>query len=95
MAPRLMARLGSQNLFGNATVDVGLYLAIAGGDRERSPIAFWADHRSDSAPGGLRALRKLKGHANHGEMLVETDAYSIYLNDDLGRDSKTWSPPSV
>jgi adenine-specific DNA-methyltransferase len=92
MVPRLMARLGSQTLFGNATVDVGLYLAIAGGDRSKSPLAFWADYRADSASSGLRELRKIRGGDVGIEWPVETSAFSIYVNKDLGSDLDTWAP---
>jgi len=75
LAPRLLARLGNQALFSNATVDVGVYLGVAGGDSYESPLAFWADHRSESTSSALRALRRFRDSESDDSRPIETDRY--------------------
>jgi len=92
LTPRLLARLGNQALFSNATVDVGVYLGVAGGNPSESPLAFWADHRSESTSSALRALRRFRDSESDDSRPIETDHYSIYPNGELGKNVESWAP---
>jgi len=89
-SPILVARLGNQHLFANATVDVGLYIAKSGQPLD-VPLAFWADFRSDSSSTGLRALRKLRIEGNLSLPLIKEN-YSIYPYPEILQKTKDWSP---
>jgi hypothetical protein len=105
---RLIARLGSHQLFAHAQVDAAL-LVLQQGQSEDAPVAFWADHRPSSSAAGLRTLRRLRfsrgtpsdvAPAQTAAMddTVATggdpggDGYSIYPNPKLTVDPKSWSP---
>lgn len=89
--PVLLARLGSQHLFANATVDVGLYVAKRG-DAEEIPLNFWADFHADSSSAGLRALRKIRIERDLSSLPKFTDHYSIYPYSDSFQKPRDWSP---
>jgi adenine-specific DNA-methyltransferase len=89
-SPILVARLGSQHLFANATVDVGFYIAKSG-QLDDDPLAFWADYRSDSSSAGLRALRKLRIEGNLSLPLLREN-FSIYPYPEILHKTDDWSP---
>jgi adenine-specific DNA-methyltransferase len=89
--PRLLARLGSQGIFHDATVDPCLLVATRGGT-ERSPIAFWSDHRPSSTSAALRALRRTRGVPSDGAVIETQDGFSIYRNPELGHTAGSWAP---
>jgi adenine-specific DNA-methyltransferase len=98
LAPRLIARLGSQLLFPGALVDAACYVANKSADMKTATIAFWADPGRSSSTTGLRMLRKLRYWADLSAYPVHGNGFSIYLHPSLGRadheqERSTWSPP--
>ncbi|MBK7317625.1 hypothetical protein [Candidatus Villigracilis affinis] len=75
-SPILLARLGSQHLFANATVDVSFYIA-KNGYVDSEPLAFWADFRSGSNSAGLRAKKIATPEGNLSLPLIR-EIFSIY-----------------
>jgi hypothetical protein len=88
----LVGRLGSHQLFMSATVDAALYVSCAGEPRRDSPLAFWADHRPQSASAGLRALRKVRNSGRQDVLPFLERGFSIYQNSELGRGEESWAP---
>ena len=105
---RLIARLGSHQLFAQAQVDAAL-LVLQKAQSNRAPVAFWADHRPSSSAAGLRSLRRIRftsdttAEAEGGPAAGITtplapagdpdgEGYSIYANEKLAHDPKSWSP---
>lgn len=93
MAPRLIARLGSQLLFPGALVDAACYVAIKTSALRTPTIAFWADARRSSTTDGLRMLRKLRYWEKPDQYPISDHGFSIYMHPDLGKEVATWSPP--
>lgn len=91
MTPVLLARLGSHQLFSSAIVDTAIYVAKKDPDHPQSAVALWADHRMQSNSAGLRALRKVRAEHNIASYPVIGDGFSVYLDNNLGRDTN-WSP---
>jgi adenine-specific DNA-methyltransferase len=92
MSAKLIARLGSHLLFSGAIIDAALYVARKGEDSREPTVSFWADYRSASNSAGLRALRRACCFPRSGNYPIVGDGFSIYLNDTLGRDEKSWAP---
>ncbi len=92
LAPRLIARLGSQILFTGAMVDAALYIAKKDPTIKEPAIAFWADYRLNSNSLGLRVLRKIRSRPSPTFSTEMGDGYSIYLNPSLGRSGESWAP---
>lgn len=93
LKPRLIARLGSQILFANATVDAGVYLGISDLQDLGPTLAFWADHRIESAASGLRALRRIRTSGRPKlETPLDLNGYSLYTNPELGASPDEWTP---
>ena len=98
--PKLLARLGSHQLFSSAIVDAGFLVAqrIKGDPISRNnywniaPTAFWADHRPHSTTAGLRALRMLRNNPRETAYPVVKDGFSIYRNPSIGRGETSWAP---
>jgi predicted RNA methylase len=90
----LVARLGSQRVFSEATVDPALVVAkrISGKVRGRNnePVMVWADHRTESPEKALRALRRL-GSTSKFEPIVE-DGFSIYQASPSDSAAAHWAP---
>lgn len=90
LEPHIIGKLGSQIVFQNAIVDAALY--IASRQRTSRPAtALWADHRPKSIAHALRRLRTMT-RAGRSLEVVESDGYSIYPSEQLGRSSTTWAP---
>lgn len=91
MQPVLLARLGSHQLFSGAIVDTAIYVAKKEPENSQSVVALWADHRTQSNSAGLRALRKLRAQHDITSYPVVGDGFSVYLDNNLGKDTN-WSP---
>jgi hypothetical protein len=89
---RIVARLGSQQLFSNAIVDPAFVVGVKGTRRQVGEIALWADHRPDSSSASLRALRRVRNVESLGETLVDGDGFSIYTQPTLGLTGDDWVP---
>ena len=90
---RIVARLGSQQLFTDTVVDPAFIVGVNNKERPAGEIALWADHRPESASASLRALRRLR--LNDGgvdDSLVDGDGFSIYKSPTLGHGSENWAP---
>lgn len=90
LKPRLIARLGSQEIFQQATVDSGIYIAT----REQTTAiatAVWADHRLSSSYAALRELRRMRLAKNKAKVVVR-DGFSIFPNQEIGIDDSGWAP---
>jgi hypothetical protein len=91
LVTRLIARLGSHDLFHEARVDAAFYVAGAGIEAD-VPLALWADHRLSSNSAALRALRRARMGRGASIFPVVQDGFSIYPNQDIGRGSGSWAP---
>jgi adenine-specific DNA-methyltransferase len=91
MSPIMVARLGSHLLVQGVMVDSALYVARKDAFMDQPTIAFWADHRSSSASGGLRCLRKSR-LVSPKPYPITGDGFSIYENPGLGRSQSSWAP---
>jgi len=88
LSPRVIARLGSQDLFRDILVDAGIYVGIKGSDASPA-VALWADQTSTSTGYALRALRRR--HVQ--EVLpISEESHSIYSDFTLGRGPQAWAP---
>lgn len=92
LSPKLLARLGSQYLFGATTVDTALYVAENVASSKEPPVAFWADHRVTSTSAGLRTLRKIRYLEEPTTSPVLSKGFDIYHAPALGRSSGNWTP---
>lgn len=92
LAPRLIARLGSQILFPGAMIDAALYIAKKDPAIKEPTIAFWADYHLNSNSLGLRVLRKIRSQPNSAFNTEIGEGYSIYLNPSLGHGGESWAP---
>jgi adenine-specific DNA-methyltransferase len=92
LSTKLVARLGSHQLFHKALIDAAFYVGRVNGNQTEPTVAFWADHRSHSASAGLRALRRLRGINRPSAYPVDEDGFSIYLTSDMGRGTGSWAP---
>ncbi|MCW5299571.1 hypothetical protein DXT88_15450 [Herbaspirillum lusitanum] len=90
---RLVARLGSQQVFSDAMVDPALVIAKstrkAPTVTEADPIWLWADHEQSSSEAALRALRKIDVH-DAEQVLVDEAHFSIYQARSL--EAGNWAP---
>lgn len=91
LAPRLVARLGTQNLFKGSLVDAGLYVGVKGGDLSVPSLSLWADQNQDSTAAALRSLRK---RFVVGAISTIDTGFSIYPDSNIGRSGKPWTPRS-
>jgi adenine-specific DNA-methyltransferase len=89
LAPDLIARLGSHQLFYGARVDAGIYVGRRAAAVTKPPLALWADHKETSTSAALRTLRRL-GASEHDPVLLA--GFNIYPNSSIGRDSRSWAP---
>lgn len=89
---RIIARLGSQQLFSDTIVDPAFIVGVNNVERSAGEIALWADHRPESASASLRALRRLRQDGAGTNTLVDGDGFSIYKNPMLGTGSESWAP---
>jgi adenine-specific DNA-methyltransferase len=93
LSTRLVARLGSHDIFPSARVDASLYVGgrgIAG----VPPLAVWADHRISSTSAALRALRRLRTLDPRAVATLspEGDGFSLYETEEIGRGEESWAP---
>jgi adenine-specific DNA-methyltransferase len=88
----LVARLGSHQLFMSATVDAALYVGCAKRRQTNKPLAFWADHRPQSASAGLRALRKVRNARKEDVLPILEPGFNIYQNSEVGEGEESWAP---
>lgn len=88
---RLLARLGSHQIFPNAKVDAGL-IVVSRDPRPSEPRALWADHRPESASRALRTLRRMGFAGPWSHAPVEADGYSIYSLTQVAGDMGNWAP---
>jgi adenine-specific DNA-methyltransferase len=91
MSPILIARLGNHLMFHGVMIDSALYVARKAIVSDQPTIAFWADHRSSSASGGLRCLRRSR-LVSPRAYPITGDGFSIYENPNLGRSQTSWAP---
>ena len=89
---RLVGRLGSHQLFMSATVDAALYVGSLDSVQFDAPVAFWADHRPQSASAGLRALRKVRSARGQDVLPVLEKGFNIYENSAFGKGKGSWAP---
>jgi hypothetical protein len=87
LAPRLIARLGDQNIFARALVDAGFYVGNRRPTRETPAAVLWADSKPNSLSKALRGLRKWRGA--EAEPLLE-EGFSVYQREDIGRTRAPW-----
>lgn len=94
LSTRLVARLGSHLLFPGAMIDAALYVGSmnVSAYTSKPTVVFWADYRRASNAAGLRSLRKMRYSAREPSYPVKEDGYSIYLNPQINRTSKSWAP---
>jgi hypothetical protein len=92
LSPKLIARLGSHNIFSNALIDPALYVAKKESNSIDPSIALWADHKPKSYSTGLRTLRKLRFLNSKANLPVNKDGFSIYYDMSIGRSGEDWSP---
>jgi adenine-specific DNA-methyltransferase len=89
---KLVGRLGSHQLFMSATVDAALYVGSSDRVDFGAPVAFWADHRPQSASAGLRALRKVRSARGQDALPVLEKTFNIYQNSAVGKGKESWAP---
>jgi methylase of polypeptide subunit release factors len=84
--PILYARLGDQNIFADAFVDAGLFVATT--KREKTDIAIlWADSQPSSSTKALRGLRRWRGAES--TPLAE-NGFSVYSRPDSQKPGTPW-----
>lgn len=91
LTTHVVARLGSHQLFADALVDAGLYVARSDGHRDIAPLAIWADHRQESSSGALRALRRARSARGGSVFPIDDQHFSLYHDPTLGR-TLNWAP---
>jgi SAM-dependent methyltransferase len=89
---RIIARLGSQQLFSDTMVDPAFIIGVNNEERSAGEIALWADHRPESASASLRALRRMRQDDPGTDVLIDGDGFSIYRSPTLGQGSENWAP---
>jgi hypothetical protein len=87
LSPRLIARLGDQNIFARALVDAGIYVGTRGPAHEAPAAVLWADSRPNSLNRALRGLRRWRGAES--EPLLE-EGFSVYQREDIARNAAPW-----
>lgn len=92
LSTKLVARLGSHQLFYSATVDAALYVGSVDRNNPEPAVAFWADHRPHSTSAGLRSLRKARYLGSAGIYPILETGFNIYTNPDIGRGGNNWAP---
>lgn len=92
----LLARLGNQSVFSEATVDPALLIAkrLPDASTMRSPLTtmLWADHRATSSEKALRSLRRLGGNNDQSFAPIEEDGFSIYSTANASHSPSDWAP---
>lgn len=91
LVSRLIARLGSHELFHEARIDAALYVG-GKGIEPQAPLAFWADYRATSNSAGLRMLRRARSTPGGLSTPIVKSGFSIYPNPRIGRSSGSWAP---
>jgi hypothetical protein len=88
----LIARLGSQNVFSDALVDAGFYIAKKHQVQSTGTVVLWSDSQPASYSRALRGLRK-----SHDQTLVRaisnpvsSNEYSIYVRKDVAKSGAPW-----
>lgn len=92
LTTKLVARLGSHQLFHKALIDAAFYVGRVNGSQPEPTVAFWADHRPHSASAGLRALRRVRSFNRQSAYPLEEDGFSIYQTTAMGRGTGSWAP---
>ncbi|MGD0736652.1 MAG: N-6 DNA methylase [Terracidiphilus sp.] len=88
----LIARLGSQNVFSDALVDAGFYIAKKGHTKSTGAVVVWSDSQPASYSRALRGLRQ--SHDETGTRVLSdsgaSDEYSIYVREDAAKSGGPW-----
>lgn len=92
----MLARLGNQSVFSDATVDPALVIAKRS-PLERDPSTLsttmlWADHRTESSEKALRSLRRLGMYEDQSFTPIDEDGFSIYPVTSASLSSNDWAP---
>ena len=87
LAPILVARLGNQGIFSQATVDAAIYVGRGGSHLDVAATVLWADSRPYSVDRALRALRKWHGK---GVDPVDGPGFSVYKRRAFGDGRSPW-----
>lgn len=88
MSPKVVARLGSQDLFRDILVDAGIFVGLKA-SASWPAVALWADQTSSSTSYALRALRRR--HIQEVLPIAE-ESYSLYHDATIGRSAEPWAP---
>jgi hypothetical protein len=92
----MLARLGNQSVFSDATVDPALVIAQKpSGDIQPSAFSttmLWADHRAESSERALRSLRRIGAYDNQQFIPIDEDGFSIYPVASESLSPNDWAP---
>lgn len=88
LKPRMLARLGSQYIFTDALVDVGLYVGKRTIASQTEAAVVWADSQTGSVSQALRGLRKWRG--SEPEPILG-EGFSVYRRSDIATSSAPWA----
>lgn len=88
----LIARLGSQNIFSDALVDAGFYIAKKGDDSPDGTTVLWSNTAQSAFSHALRGLRRSHRIDNQRRAVGVTSEsdFSIYQRDDIARSGNPW-----
>jgi adenine-specific DNA-methyltransferase len=98
LRPHTVARLGSHQIFQDATVDAGLFIATrkpstpAPVQSQVAPLSVWVSHGGSSHSAALRSLRQVTSSGNEATLPIDTKAFSIYRDPDLLTSARSWAP---
>lgn len=88
----LIARLGSQNVFSDALVDAGFYIAKKGQAKSTGTVVVWSNSQPASYSRALRGLRQ--SHDGTGARVLSntgaSDEYSLYVREDAAKSGLEW-----
>jgi tRNA1(Val) A37 N6-methylase TrmN6 len=87
LKPRLLARLGNQNIFADALVDAGIYIGKRIESASSKTAVVWSDSQPASLSQALRGLRRWRG--SEAEPLLG-EGFSIYLREGLANSGAPW-----
>lgn len=92
----MLARLGNQSVFSEATVDPSLVIAKRLSGESSSPALtttmLWADHRAESSERALRSLRRLGTYEDQLLAPIDEDGFSIFPVANASLSPNEWAP---
>lgn len=92
----MLARLGNQSVFSDATVDPALVVAKRPSLESNAPAfsttMLWADHRADSSERALRSLRRLGAYEDQSFTPIDEGGFSIYPVASASLSPNDWAP---